>query len=83
MYRGGCRGTPTNYRPIALISHLIKVFEKVLRGKIVTYMEEHGLFNPSKNGIRFGRSCLSQVLSHYDQILSLPEPGGNVDVFCI
>lgn len=80
IYKGGCRGTPKNYRPVALTSHLIKVFEKVLRKKMVKYMQTHNLFNSSQHGFRFGRSCLSQLLSHYDRILELLESGANVDV---
>ena len=41
VYKGGCRGNPENYRPVALTSHLIKVFEKVIRKKIVKYMETY------------------------------------------
>ena len=80
VYKGGCRGTPKNYRPVALTSHLIKVFEKVIRRKIVMFMETYQLFNPSQHGFRAGRSCLSQLLSHYDRILELLEEGVNVDV---
>ena len=83
VHKGGSRGAPKNYRPIALTSHLIKVFEKVLRGNIVAFMEKYGLFNSSQHGFRFGRSCLSQLLSHYDRILELLETGGNVDVIYI
>ena len=61
IYKGGCRGTPKNYRPVALTSHLIKIFEKILRKKMVEYMETYQLFNPSQHGFRFGRSCLSQL----------------------
>ena len=80
VYKGGCRGTPKNYRPVALTSHLIKVFEKVIRKKVVEYMETYQLFNPSQHGFRAGRSCLSQLISHYDRILELLENGDNVDV---
>ena len=80
IYKGGCRGTPKNYRPVALTSHLIKIFEKVLRKKVVKYMEKYNLFNTSQHGFKCGRSCLSQLLSHYDRILELLESGANVDV---
>ena len=80
VYKGGCRGTPKNYRPVALTSHLIKVFEKVIRKKVVEYMESYQLFNPSQHGFRSSRSCLSQLISHYDRILELLENGDNVDV---
>lgn len=83
VHKGGTRGVPKNYRPIALTSHLIKIFEKVLRNRLVTYMERNRLFNPSQHGFRFGRSCLSQLISHYDQILELLASGENVDVVYI
>ena len=47
-------GVLKNYRPVALTSHLIKVFEKVLPKHIVDYMEKHLLFNPSQHA-----SCLT------------------------
>ena len=69
-----------NYRPVALTSHLIKIFEKVLRKKIVEYLDANNLFNSTQHGFRAGRSCLSQLLAHYDKILTLLDQGFNVDV---
>ena len=83
IHKGGSRGVPKNYRPIALTSHLIKIFEKVIRKRIVNYMEQHNLFNPTQHGFRSGRSCLSQLIAHYDRIVELLENGGNVDVVYI
>ena len=79
IHKGDHRGVPANYRPIALTSHLVKIFEKVIRNKIVAYFEANNLFNPSQHGFRKGRSCLSQLLAHYDHVLSLLEQGQNVD----
>ena len=73
VHKGNSRRIPKNYRPIALTSHLIKLFEKVLPRSIVDYMERHDLFNPSQHGFRHGRSCLSQLIAHYDHILELME----------
>ena len=83
IHKGNTRSLPKNYRPIALTSHLIKVFEKVIRKHVVNYMEEHNLFNPEQHGFRIGRSCLSQLLNHYDHILYLLEQGHNVDVIYV
>ena len=80
IHKGNSRSLAKNYRPIALTSHLIKVFEKVIRKNIVKFMEDHNLFNPRQHGFRIGRSCLSQLLNHYDHILHLLEMGHNVDV---
>ena len=80
IHKGGSKGVPKNYRPIALTSHLIKIFEKVVRNAIVAFLEEHDLFNPSQHGFRFGRSCLSQLLEHYDKITRLLAEGHDVDI---
>ena len=79
IHKGGHQGLASNYRPIALTSHLIKVFEKVMRNNLVNFLDENNVFNQNQHGFRIGRSCLSQLLSHYDKIISLLENGFNVD----
>ncbi len=79
IHKGGHQGLASNYRPIALTSQLIKIFEKVMRNKLVEFLKEHHLFNNSQHGFTIGRSCLSQLLAHHDEILSILETGLNVD----
>ncbi|CAL4152241.1 unnamed protein product, partial [Meganyctiphanes norvegica] len=80
IHKGGSCGTPANYRPVALTSHLIKLFERVMKKYIIAYLEENNLFNPGQHGFRQGRSCLSQLIAHFDNISRLLEDGKNVDV---
>ena len=80
IYKDGPKHLAKNYRPVALTSHLIKVFEKLLRNHLIQYIESHGLMNPNQHGFRAGRSCLSQLLQHFDQVTRLLEQGKNVDV---
>ena len=80
IHKGKSRAVPKNYRPVALTSHLIKVFEKVVRKHIVEYMDDNLFFNHSQHGFRGGRSCLSQLLSHFDKITSELEKGNGVDI---
>ena len=40
IYKGGDKTKPENYRPISLTSHIVKVFEKVVRNSIVQHLEE-------------------------------------------
>ena len=58
----------------------MKIFEKIVRARIVSYLEENNLLNASQHGFRAGRSCLSQLIAHYDKILTLLDEGKNVDV---
>ena len=64
IFKSSDQGAPVNYRPVALTSHIIKVFEKVLRRRLAVFLEENDLYNPSQHGFRPGRSCLSQLLAH-------------------
>ena len=77
--KGESRAAPASYRPVALTSHIIKLFEKILRKNIVRHMNENNLFNDSQHGFRSGRSCLSQLLDHIDKIFDFLENGFNVD----
>ena len=71
IFKGGDQGDANNYRPVALTSHIAKVFEKVIRKKMVKHLEVNNLFNDSQHGFRAGRSCLSQSLTHFDTITPL------------
>ena len=79
IHKGGHQGLASNYRPIALTSHIIKVFEKVIRNNLVSFLDTTNAFNVNQHGFRVGRSCLSQLLTHYDNIISLLQNGVNVD----
>lgn len=79
IHKGGHQGLAANYRPVALTSHLIKVFEKVVRNHLVKFLDTNDKFNLNQHGFRIGRSCLSQLLTHYDKIISILEKGLNVD----
>ena len=79
-HKGGSKSVPANYRPIALTSHPIKIYEKVLRNKISAFLTSNNLLNKNQHGFRSGRSCLTQLMAHHDNILSLLEEGFNVDV---
>ena len=85
IHKGKSRGDPVNYRPMALTSNLIKLFENILKKHIVASREDNNLFNPGQHDFRLGRSCLSQLIAHYDHITRLLESGQqiNVDVIYI
>ena len=80
IHKGGSRSLPANYRPVALTSHLIKIFEKIVRNNITEFLEENHLLNENQHAFRSGRSCLSQLLEHYDSVLNHLLNGDNVDV---
>ena len=80
IHKGGSRALPKQYRPVALTSHMIKVFERVIRKYITTFLEQNSLMASAQHGFRGKRSTLTQLLDHYDEILADLESGANVDV---
>ena len=76
----GSRAEPCQYRPVALTSHIIKVFERVMRRALVTYLEARDLLPAEQHGFREQRSTLTQLLSHWDKVLDHLENGESVDV---
>ena len=80
VYKNGNQGLPENYRPVALTSHVSKVFEKIVRAKIQNHLEENNLYNDNQHGFRKGRSCLSQLLQHTERLIHYLENGNNIDV---
>ena len=69
LHKKDSKALPANYRPISLTSHIIKIFERVLRRKLVEYMEINNLICSKQHGFRSGRSCLTQLLHHIDDVL--------------
>ena len=69
IHKGGSRAYPKNYRPISLTSCMSKVIEKVIKQKLVQYLESNSLINTTQHGFRIGRSTLTNLLEHYDYIL--------------
>jgi len=80
IFKGGSRGDPKNYRPITLTSHVMKVCEKVVARALINYLEEKQLMNKDQHGFRHGKSCLSQLWTHYETVLYWLETGAEVDV---
>ena len=70
VFKKGSKAAPANYRPISLTSHIIKLFERVIRNHIVKHLEQNKLLCQNQHGFRKGRSCLTQLLKHIDIILN-------------
>ena len=68
LFKKGSRCEPSNYRPVTLTSHIVKVYERVVRKHMVHYLETNNLLTDKQHGLRSNRSCLTQMLDHFDDI---------------
>ena len=69
LYKKGYRVIASNYRPVSLTSHIVKIYERILRKVIVSFLEDNNILCHNQHGFRSGRSCLTQMLGHFDDIL--------------
>merc|ERR1712121_622994 len=61
-------GKPEQYRPVSLTSHVMKVFERVMKKKIIEHLEKKKKINDGQHGFVPGRSTQTQLLCHYKDI---------------
>ena len=80
IFKGKSKVDAESYRPVALTSHIIKIFERVVQKKLVHHFEEANAFNDSQHGFRRCRSCLSQLLAHHNEVLENSKISSNADV---
>ena len=80
IFKGKCKLGAENYRPVALTSHIIKIFERVVQINLLHHIEEPNALNYSQHGFRRGRSCLGQLLAHHNEVLENLESSSNADV---
>ena len=79
IHKGDSRSDPANFRPVSLTSHLVKTMERLVRKALVSHLERNKFMDDTQHGSRSGRSTLSQLLEHQDEILKELEEGNNVD----
>ena len=70
---------PKSYRPISLTSHLIKIFEKIVREAIVSHLINNDLLPTNQHGFLQGRSTTSQLINQTESIIRILESGSEVD----
>ena len=59
---------------------MIKILERVIGKQIIAFMTRRCVFNPSEHGFREGRSCLSALLTVYDNIMLTLNTSSSIDM---
>ena len=79
IHKGGAKTMPEQYRPVSLTSHIMKIFERVIKKNILVHLIINNLIKEKQHGFVPGRSTQSQLLAHYKDIYEAFEEGLRVD----
>ncbi|KAF1554115.1 Sodium/glucose cotransporter 4, partial [Eudyptula albosignata] len=80
IYKKGRKEDPGNYRPVSLTSVLGKIMERFILRALTRHERDNQGIRPSQHGFTRGRSCLTNLISFYDQVTRLVDEGKAVDV---
>ncbi|NXM07615.1 PO22 protein, partial [Tyrannus savana] len=80
IHKKGCKEDPGNSRPVSLTSVPGKVMEQIILRAITQHLQDGQGIRPSQHRFRKGRSCLTNLISFYDQVTHLVDKGKAVDV---
>lgn len=56
LFKGGDRKTINNYRPISMLTNFSKIFEKIIKTRLISYLEKNNLLSKNQYGFRPGLS---------------------------
>ncbi|RMB93593.1 hypothetical protein DUI87_30292 [Hirundo rustica rustica] len=80
IHKKGAKEDPGNYRPVSLTSVPGKIMEQFILSAITQNLQDGQGIRPSQHGFRRGRSCLTNLITFYDQVTCLVDAGKAVDV---
>ena len=79
IHKKGPKTKVENFRPVVLSPHTIKIFERIIRDRLVNFFESNSLINCNQHGFRHNLSCATQLLSHISFVFSNLVEGNDVD----
>ncbi|RMC13388.1 hypothetical protein DUI87_10923 [Hirundo rustica rustica] len=80
IHKKGAKEDPGNYRPVSLTSVPGKIMEQFILSAITQNLQDGQGIRPSQHGFRRGRSCLTNMITFYDQVIRLVDAGKAVGV---
>jgi len=80
IYQKGWKEDPGNYGPVSLTLVPGKIMEQFILSALTGHLKDNQGMRPSQHGFMKGRSCLTNVISFYDQVTRLVDEGQAVDV---
>lgn len=75
IYKSGVKTETTNYRPISIITNFSKVFEKIVKIRLVKFLDKYNILSPFQFGFRTGKSTQDATLTLANEIYTALDEG--------
>ncbi|XP_061724268.1 uncharacterized protein LOC133530373 [Cydia pomonella] len=75
IFKQGSHTNYSNYRPIAILSVINKIVEKIVVGQVSNFLEGNDILSPSQHGFRRGRSTAT-ALTQFSNYVNSSLGGG-------
>ncbi|KAK4807097.1 hypothetical protein QYF61_018438 [Mycteria americana] len=80
IFMKGKKEDPENYRPVSLTAIPGKVMEQLILGTISRHTKDEKIIRSSQHGFTKGKSCLTNLITFYDETTGLVDEGRAVDI---
>ena len=81
IFKKGTKGDPGNYRPVSLTSVPCKIFESIVKDRVMSHLLDNNLIRNSQHGFMPGRSCATNLVEFMDFVTRSVDEGKPVDIF--
>ena len=73
IYKKGEKNVINNYRAVALLSNISKIFEKIIYNRLIHFLEKHQVISDTQNGFRKNKSTIRAAYQSLCKILTLTQ----------
>ena len=80
IFKKGRKDEAANYRPVSLTSVVCKILESIIRDRIIDHIDRNKPLKLSQHGFMKNRSCLTNLLEFFENVLGNLDSGLPVDV---
>ena len=70
IHKEGCKSDVANYRPIYLLGSFSKIYEKMMHGGVIEFLDKNNSLYDMQYGFTPGRSCEHALLNDQNSILN-------------
>ncbi|CAL4068282.1 unnamed protein product, partial [Meganyctiphanes norvegica] len=79
IHKRGSKLKPEQYCPVSFTSHVMKIFERMIKRNIMMHLNEQNLINPGQHGFVTRRSTKTQLPQHYSGNFETLSEGTRID----